>query len=98
MSQHTTRESVIGGLYLMWSGNPHLRLGELMHHYLAIEGTTLEDASDLIWPQREWKFCPFCGSEDPVACMDPTDPNSCISQMWDDPETDEEELSDATET
>ena len=85
----STRESVIGGIWLMWSGNPQLRLGELLNHFIAIEGTTLQEASDLIWPQREWKFCPFCGSADPASCMDASDPESCLAQLWDDPDAEE---------
>ena len=78
----TSKEAVIGGLYLMWSGNPRLTLGKLIETFVGAEGFELGEIPDDEWPQREWRFCPWCGSDDPRSCMDRTIPDSCINQMW----------------
>lgn len=78
-----TKDAVIGGLYLMWNGNPEMTLGKLIETFVGAEGFELAEIPDEEWPQREWHFCPFCGSDDPKACMDLTDPESCLNQLWD---------------
>lgn len=78
------KDAVVGGLYLMWSGNPHMTLGELIDNFLAVEGEELPGIPDEIWPQRPWLYCPWCGKADPRSCMDREDPESCVSKLWDD--------------
>lgn len=78
------KDAVVGGLYLMWAGNPDMQLGELISNFLAVEGEDLEDVPDEIWPQRQWAFCPWCGKPDPRACQDRENPDSCVSKLWDD--------------
>jgi len=78
----STKEAVIGGLYLMWHGNQHFTLGKLIETFVGAEGFELGDIPDEEWPQREWCFCPWCGKPDPKSCMDESNPEACIHQMW----------------
>ena len=77
-----SKEAVIGGLYLMWHGNPAMTLGKLIETFVGAEGFTLADIPDQEWPQREWRFCPWCGGDNPRACMDQNNPEACIHGMW----------------
>ncbi|MEZ4317050.1 MAG: hypothetical protein R3F61_06090 [Myxococcota bacterium] len=77
-----SKEAVIGGLYLMWNGNGQYTLGKLIETFVGAEGFELADIPDEEWPQREWKFCPWCGKPDPKACMNLDDPEACIHDMW----------------
>jgi hypothetical protein len=80
------KDAVVGGLYLMWSGNPEMSLGELIETFLGVEGIELSEIGDEEWPQRAWKFCPWCGKTDLAACLDRSNPESCASKLWDDPD------------
>lgn len=78
----TTKEGVIGGLYLMWRGNPQLSLGKLLETFAGAEGFEIGDIPDSEWPLRPFEFCPWCGSRDVAACMDADREDSCLNQLW----------------
>ncbi|MCA9569589.1 MAG: hypothetical protein KC656_17205 [Myxococcales bacterium] len=78
----TTKEGVVGGLYVMWRGNPHMSLGKLVETFAGAEGFEVGEIPDSEWPQREWRFCPWCGGEDLATCMDPENEDGCLHALW----------------
>lgn len=82
MNDEATKEEVIGGLYLMWRGNPHMSLGKLVETFVGAEGFELGSIPDHEWPQRRWLFCPWCGGQDVEACMDLESEDSCLNTLW----------------
>jgi hypothetical protein len=80
--EDVTQEEVVGGLYVMWKGNPGLTMGKLVETFVGAEGFTLSDIPDQEWPVRTWRFCPFCGSEDPARCMDLDNQEGCLRELW----------------
>lgn len=75
-----TRESVLGGLYVMWAGNPHLSLGRLVETFAGAEGFEVAELPDREWPLRPFQFCPFCGGSSPSVCLGAG--GECLEALW----------------